>query len=125
MLLLLPMFGLWWTKVGGGQAFCVERGLRTCPVARPIYHISRVPPSNGWGFFGGPESFGLAGGRWACVFPTPCGGGANVSRALGTGTYHSLRAPHANVFSQNTLNMVSPFALRNNQRHIVIITNVK
>jgi len=83
------------------------------------------PPSNGWGFFGGPELFGLAGGRWACVFPTPCGGGANVSRALGTGTYHSLRAPHANVFSQNTLNMVSPFALRNNQRHIVIITNVK
>jgi len=55
MLLLLPMFGLWWTKVGGGQAFCVERGLRTCPVARPIYHISRVPLQMDGGFSGDPN----------------------------------------------------------------------
>jgi len=46
-------------------------------------------------------------------------------RALDTGTYHSLRAPHANVFSQNTFNMFPPFALHNNQRHLVIIINRK
>lgn len=53
---------------------------------------------------------------------------SNVSNgyiALDTGTYHSLRAPHANVFSQNTFNMFPPFALHNNHRHLVIITKQK